>query len=331
MKKNIAIIMGGFSSEAAISIKSGTVVYKHLIGEKYQPYKIHILKDKWVYIDEENNEFPVNKNDFSININANHITFDCVFNAIHGNPGENGIILAYFEMLGIKHTSAPFYQMALTFNKRDTLSVIKTYGISVAKSVYLNKGEKIAPDLILDKVGLPCFVKPNNAGSSYGISKVYTREALIPAIEKAYLEDTEILIESFLSGTEVSVGVIQYHGALKVLPITEIVSENDFFDYEAKYEGKSQEITPARISEKEEIKVKDTAKRVYAILNMSGFTRAEYILVNGEPHFLEINTVPGLTEESILPQQASAAGISLFQLFDNAIEMALAKPSSLNT
>lgn len=325
MKKNIAIIMGGFSSEAAISIKSGSVVYKHLNSEKYQPYKIHILKDKWVHIDDDNKEFPVNKNDFSINMNANHITFDCVFNAIHGNPGENGAILAYFEMLGIPHTSAPFYQMALTFNKRDTLSVLKTYGIAIAKSVYLNKGEEINTTSILDKVGLPCFVKPNNAGSSYGISKVYTESELIPAIQKAYLEDSEILIESFLSGTEVSVGVIQYQGELKVLPITEIVSENDFFDYEAKYEGKSQEITPARITDEEASRVREVAKRIYAILNMSGFSRAEYILVDGIPHFLEINTVPGLTEESILPQMAAAANISLFQLFDNAVQMALNK------
>lgn len=325
MKKNIAIIMGGFSSEAAISIKSGSVVYKHLNSEKYQPYKIHILKDKWVHIDDDNNEFPVNKNDFSINMNANHITFDCVFNAIHGNPGENGAILAYFEMLGITHTSAPFYQMALTFNKRDTLSVLKTYGIAIANSVYLNKGEEINTTSILDKVGLPCFVKPNNAGSSYGISKVYTEPELIPAIQKAYIEDSEILIESFLSGTEVSVGVIQYQGELKVLPITEIVSENDFFDYEAKYEGKSQEITPARITDEEASRVREVAKRIYAILNMSGFSRAEYILVDGIPHFLEINTVPGLTEESILPQMAAAANISLFQLFDNAVQMALNK------
>jgi len=325
MKKNIAIIMGGFSSEAAISIKSGSVVYKHLNSEKYQPYKIHILKDKWVHIDDDNKEFPVNKNDFSINMNANHITFDCVFNAIHGNPGENGAILAYFEMLGIPHTSAPFYQMALTFNKRDTLSVLKTYGIAIANSVYLNKGEEINTTSILDKVGLPCFVKPNNAGSSYGISKVYTEPELIPAIQKAYIEDSEILIESFLSGTEVSVGVIQYQGELKVLPITEIVSENDFFDYEAKYEGKSQEITPARITDEEASRVREVAKRIYAILNMSGFSRAEYILVDGIPHFLEINTVPGLTEESILPQMAAAANISLFQLFDNAVQMALNK------
>ena len=213
--------------------------------------------------------------------------------------------------------------MALTFNKRDTLSVLKQYGIPVATSVYLNQGDIINIDEIIDKVGLPCFVKPNNAGSSFGISKVHTKEALPSALDIAYKEDSEILIESFLDGTEVSVGVIQYKGNTKVLPITEIVSENDFFDYEAKYEGKSQEITPARLTKSQEKRVTEVAKHVYEILNMSGFSRSEFIFVNEEPHFLEMNTVPGLTEASILPQQANQAGISLTELFGNAIETTL--------
>ncbi|AUC15308.1 D-alanine--D-alanine ligase A [Tenacibaculum sp. SZ-18] len=320
MKKNIAIIMGGYSSEVAISIKSGNVVYKHLNTEKYNSYRIHIVKEGWFYIDSDENKHSVNKDDFSIEINGNKIIFDCVFNAIHGAPGENGSILAYFDLLGIKHTSAPFYQMALTFNKRDTLSVLQKYDIPTAKSVYLNKGNSFNPNEIVEKVGLPCFVKPNNAGSSFGISKVYEIHELDDAINKAYQEDYEILIESFLEGTEVSVGVIEYNNEVLVLPMTEIVSENDFFDYEAKYEGKSQEITPARISLEEKEKVELIAKKVYAVLNMSGFSRSEYILVNGEPHFLEMNTVPGLTEESILPQQANEAGISMSELFDNAIQ-----------
>ncbi|WP_343330403.1 D-alanine--D-alanine ligase [Polaribacter staleyi] len=323
MKKNIAIVMGGYSSEVNISLTSGNVVYNHLNKEKYSPYRIHILKEKWVALDAANNEYPINRDDFSFMLGDQKITFDCVFNAIHGAPGENGTLLAYFKLINLKHTSAPFYQMALTFNKRDTLSVVKEYGIKTAVSVYLNKGDVVDVDAIISKVGLPCFVKPNNAGSSYGISKAHTKAEMLPALEKAYQEDSEILIESFLDGPEVSVGVIQYKGAIKVLPITEIVTENDFFDYEAKYEGKSKEITPARIEESAKIKVEEIAKKVYAILNMSGFSRSEYILVNGEPHFLEMNTVPGLTENSILPQQAQVAGISLEELFDNAIESAL--------
>ena len=320
MKKNIAIIMGGYSSEVNISLKSGNVVYNHLDTEKYTPYRVHILKEKWVVLDDENIEYQIDKNDFSFVLGDQKITFDCVFNAIHGNPGENGMILSYLELLNIPHTSAPFYQMALTFNKRDTLSVVKEYGIKTAISVYLNKGDVINADEIIAKVGLPCFIKPNNAGSSYGISKAYTNEEVLQGIETAYKEDSSILIESFLNGTEVSVGVIQYKGAIKVLPITEIVSENDFFDYEAKYEGKSQEITPARISSEAKKRVEAVAKKVYKALNMRGFSRAEYIFVNDEPHFLEINTVPGMTLQSILPQQAAADGISLNELFENAIE-----------
>jgi D-alanine-D-alanine ligase len=323
MRKNIAIVMGGYSSEINISLKSGNVVYNHLDRKKYNPFRVHILKEKWVVLDDDDIEYEINKNNFTFLKGITSTKFDCVFNAIHGNPGENGMILSYLELLGIKHTSAPFYQMALTFNKRDTLSVVKEYGIKTAISVYLNQGDTINTDQIIAKVGLPCFIKPNNAGSSYGISKAYSKEELLQGIETAYKEDSAILIESFLDGTEVSVGVLEYKGAIKVLPITEIVSENDFFDYEAKYEGKSQEITPARISSEEQIKVEHTAKKVYKALNMSGFSRSEYIFVNGEPHFLEMNTVPGMTLESILPQQAKEAGITLFELFENAIESAL--------
>ncbi len=322
MKRTIAIIMGGYSSEVEISLKSGNVVYEHLSKETYEVYKIHILKEKWVAI-IDGHEYAINKHDFSFVYNEKHITFDCVFNAIHGHPGEDGTILAYFDLLGLKHTSAPFYQMALTFNKRDTLSVVKEYGVKTAVSYYLDKGDAIDSDTILAKVGLPCFVKPNNAGSSFGISKVIKKDTLLEAIDIAFREDDEILIESFLNGTEVSVGVIEYNEQIKVLPATEIVSENDFFDYEAKYLGKSQEITPARISDEQLQNLNETAKKVYKILKMEGFSRAEYIFIENEPYFLEINTVPGLTNESLLPQQAQEAGISLNQLFSHAIEQAL--------
>jgi D-alanine-D-alanine ligase len=323
MKQNIAIIMGGYSAEVHISLKSGNVVYKHLDKEKYTSFRVHVLRDKWVALDENDKEYPIDKNDFSFFLETKKIVFDCIFNAIHGNPGENGAILAYFNLIGLKHTSANSYQMGLTFNKRDTLSVVKEYGIKTATSFYLNKGDQIDLSVIIGKVGLPCFVKPNNAGSSFGISKVHVIKEIMPAIEKAFKEDSEILIESFLDGRELSVGVIHYQQEVKVLPITEIVTDNDFFDYEAKYEGKSKEITPAIISSEIQLKVVSAAKKVYYILKMSGFSRSEFIVVNEEPYFLEINTVPGLTEESILPQQAACAGISLAQLFDNAIQSAL--------
>ena len=321
--KNIAIIMGGYSSEYKISLTSGGVVHQFLDKTKYNSYPVHILPEKWVFVADDGTEFPVNKNDFSVTINNSKIVFDCVFNAIHGSPGEDGLMQAYFELLGIKQTSCGYYQAALTFNKRDLLSVLKPYGIPSAVSFYLNHGDVIDTKAIVQKVGLPCFVKPNKSGSSFGISKVKTEAELPMAIVMAYREDSEIIIESFLDGTEVSVGVINWHGTTTVLPITEIVSENDFFDYEAKYHGKSQEITPARISDQMTQKVSDMAKRAYDVLKMKGFSRSEFIIVGNEPFMLEMNTIPGLTTESLIPQQARAAGISLTDLFTNAIELAL--------
>lgn len=323
MKKNIAIIMGGYSSEYEISLKSGNVVFETLDPSKYHAYRIHVFKDKWVYVDIENNEYPVDKNDFSVIVNTSKITFDCVFNAIHGSPGEDGFMQAYFKLINIPQTSCNMYQASLTFNKRDCLSVLKPYGIKTAESYYMNLGDSIDEEAIIKKVGLPCFVKANKAGSSFGITKVYKKEDLQHAIDVAFKEDDEIIIESFLDGTEVSVGVISYKGKTTVLPITEIVPNNDFFDYKAKYLGESQEITPARITKEQEHKVNSVAKKVYEILKMTGFSRSEYIFKDGEPHLLEVNTVPGLTRQSILPQQAACAGISLSELFDNAIEEAL--------
>ncbi|MCA4791943.1 D-alanine--D-alanine ligase [Myroides odoratimimus] len=323
--KHVAVIMGGYSSEYKISLTSGKVVCDTLDRSKYIPYPIHIFENKWVYVDDNNDEFPIDKNDFSVNYKGNKITFDVVFNAIHGTPGEDGLMQAYFSLIGMPHTSCDYYQAALTMNKRDMLSVLKPFGIKTAISYYLNEGDVINTEEIIQRVGLPCFVKPNRSGSSFGISKAKTTEELITAIDVAYKEDNEIIIESFLNGTEVSVGVIDYQGEIKVLPMTEIVSENDFFDYEAKYLGKSQEITPARIDDKIRDKVADIASRVYKILNMQGFSRSEFIIVDGVPFLLEMNTVPGLTNESILPQQAKAADISLADLFDNAIVLALQK------
>ena len=320
MKKNIAIIMGGYSSEVDISLQSGNVVYQNLNKEKYNAYRLHILKDKWVYVDENNTEHPVNVEDFTTTVNGYKIKFDCVFNAIHGHPGEDGTILAYFDLLRLKHTSAPFYQMAVTFNKRDTLSFLKPYGIKTAKSFYLNKGDTIDEEEILNIVGLPCFVKPNKGGSSFGITKVKKNRELLPAIEIAFKEDDEILIEEFLDGIEISVGVIQFNKKIKVLPITEIVSENEFFDFDAKYLGKSEEITPARISEIQKNNVVKVSKNIYKYLNLKGLSRSDFIIVGDTPYFIEMNMVPGITSESILPKQALSAGISLEELFGNTIE-----------
>jgi D-alanine-D-alanine ligase len=323
MKKRIAIAMGGYSSEYRISINSGNVVYKNLDRSIYEPYRVHIMQNEWFVVADDGTPYPINKSDFTVKIKDKKIQFDCVFNTIHGTPGENGLLQAYLDLVGIPQTSCGFYQAALTFNKRDLISVLKPYGIKTAVNYFLDQGDEVETNEIVEKVGLPCFVKANKAGSSFGISKVKVAEDLEQAVKVALKEDDEVIIESFLDGTEVSVGVIMYKGKVLALPVTEIVSENEFFDYEAKYLGKSEEITPARISKGQTKKVQDLAKLIYSKLKMKGFTRSEFIFHNDEPHFIEINTTPGLSEASILPQQAEKAGISLPNLFGSAIEAAL--------
>ncbi len=319
MKKTIAVIMGGYTSEFEISLKSGAVVAAHLDPDKYEVYPIVITKNRWTYTTDHGAVYAIQKENFSLELPHKKVLFDGVFNAIHGSPGEDGKIQAYLELLGIPQTACDFYQAALTYNKRDLLSVLKPYGIAMAKSYYLNFGDPINKEAIIKKVGLPCFVKANRSGSSYGISKVYTSDQIEAALEIAFKEDKEVIIESALVGREVSVGVIQYQGKTKVLPITEILSENDFFDYQAKYEGKSTEITPAYLEPELEDKIIAVATFIYNTLNLKGFTRSEFILVNNVPHLLEVNTTPGMTQHSILPQQAKEAGISLPELFESAL------------
>lgn len=319
----MAVIMGGYSSEFEISIQSGTVVSGAISKDKYQVYPVHILKNNWFYKAENGTEYSVNRADFSFSDGKNTIKPDVVYNTIHGTPGEDGLIQAYFRMLNIPQTSSPFYPSALTFNKRDCLSVLKNFGVRCANSYYINQGDDFSIENIIKIVGLPCFVKPSKSGSSFGISKVNTIEEFDNAFEKAYKEDHEILIETALVGTEVSVGAMRANDGVFVFPPTEIVSENEFFDYEAKYLGKSQEITPARISEIEIEKVQLETKRIYQILNLCGIARADFIIQEGEPFFIEVNTNPGLSTESIVPKQAASAGISLTELFDNVIEYTL--------
>lgn len=315
--------MGGYSSEYQISLLSGGVVCEALNADKYQIYPVHILKEGWCYVAPDGSKHPIDKDTFGFKVAGEKIIPDAVFNTIHGTPGEDGYMQAYWKLIGIPHTSTDFYQAALSFNKRDCLSVLSHFGIKCANSYYLNKGSEISLDEIVKKVGLPCFVKPNRAGSSFGVSKVSDMAGLLPAINLAFTEDSELIIETALVGTEVSVGVYNDGDKVIVLPVTEIVSENEFFDYEAKYLGKSQEITPARISQEETEKAQAEAKRIYTVLNMTGITRSEFILQDGEPYFIEINTTPGLSKESIVPKQAREAGMTLTQFFGILVENAL--------
>ena len=318
--------MGGYSDEYKVSLKSGQLIFESLDRELYNVYKVVILKDEWYFLDENENKKTINKADFSIHLeNGENLKFDACFNTIHGTPGENGIMQAYWDAVGQKYTGCDFYQSALTFNKKDTLAVLSKYGIPSAKSIYLRNGEEISDDEIVEKLGLPVFVKPNQSGSSLGISKVKDKIELKNAIEFAYKEDDEILIESALNGMEVSVGVLDYQGEVIVLGITEIVPDKEFFDYEAKYEGASQEITPARVDEETRKKVEEISIKAYKSLGMSGFSRSEFIIVDGIPHLLEMNTNPGFSPASILPQQAKIYGISIKDLCGNQVEKALNK------
>lgn len=325
-KKNVAVVMGGYSDEYIVSLKSGQLIYDSLDRDLYNVYKVVILQNEWYFLDENENKLPINKGDFSVTLSNNDaLKFDVCFNIIHGTPGENGLLQAYWDAVGQTYTGCDFYQSALTFNKKDTLAVLSKYGIPSAKSIYLRKGQTINEDEIISELGLPLFVKPNQSGSSLGISKVKQASELLAATEFAFKEDDEILIESFLDGMEVSVGVIDFKGETVVLGITEIVPQNEFFDYEAKYEGASEEITPARIDADTTKRVEDIAKRAYESLGMSGFSRSEFILMNGTPYMLEMNTNPGFSPASILPQQAKIYGISIQDLCGNEVEKALAK------
>jgi D-alanine-D-alanine ligase len=325
-KKNVAVVMGGFSDEYKVSLKSGQLIFDSLDRDLYHVYKVVILKEGWYFLDENEERIELNKGDFSVNLkNGEILKFDVCFNIIHGTPGENGILQAYWDAVGQKYTGCDFYQSALTFNKKDTLAVLSKYGIPSAKSVYLRKGDPIDEEKIISELKLPLFVKPNQSGSSLGISKVKEKSELSAAIEFAFKEDDEILIESFLDGMEVSVGVLDYQGETIVLGITEIIPEKEFFDYEAKYEGASQEITPARLDDKTREKVEKIAKHAYNSLGMSGFSRSEFIIMNGTPYMLEMNTNPGFSPASILPQQAKIYGISIKDLCGNEVEKALKK------
>ena len=323
MKKNVAILSGGFSREFDVSIQSGDVIFENIDRNKYSPFKIIIKKDSWLYYSSDGEKIAVNKEDFSIKIGKNRINFDVIIIMIHGSPGEDGILQSYFDLLDIPYTGCDSYTSSLTFNKRDCISVLNKYNIPTAKSVHVNGSDIIEPTQIIDELGLPCFVKANKSGSSFGVFKVHSISELSSAIKKAFEFDNEILIESFLEGTEVSVGVMKYKNETVVFGITELISDNDFFDYNAKYHGQSQEITPANISAVQRKNVSEIAVKIYNKLGIKGISRSEFIFVDQIPHFLELNSIPGMTNESIFPKQAKNIGISVKEIINELIEQTL--------
>tara|TARA_B100001027_G_scaffold16362_1_gene9818 strand:+ start:220 stop:1197 length:978 start_codon:yes stop_codon:yes gene_type:complete len=314
--KNIGIVMGGYSNEYEISIMSGQVVYDTL-KHTFNCYRIYIKENEWI-LKKHNDSYNIDIDNFIID-GLTDLKLDCIFNAIHGTPGEDGKMQKYFEDRNIPITGCNSYQSNLTFDKINCLNFVSSKGIKVASSISLLKSQKINLDEIENKIGFPCFVKASNSGSSFGVFKVYDKEEIVKCINSAFEVDKKVLIESFIDGREFSIGVISFNGGTKVLPITEIITSNDFFDYEAKYKGKAKEITPAKISDELESDLKLLSEKVYNLLVLKGLSRSEFIVNDKGIYYLETNTVPGLTSESILPQQALCAGITLKELFVNAI------------
>jgi D-alanine-D-alanine ligase len=323
MKKKIALVTGGFSGEAQISYKSAATIYHHLDKAVYDVYKIDISPSGWIYEDEDGKRSVIDKNDFSINTGAQKVRFDAVFIGMHGTPGEDGKLQGYFDVLQIPYTSCNAATSALTFNKRYTTAVAGMSGIAVAKSVLLIKNQFGSADEVASSLKFPVFVKPNNGGSSIGMSKVNAAsEALGAAIEKAFAEDNQVLVEEMIQGREFTVGVFRSNGAITVLPITEVSTDKEFFDFEAKYQGRSTEVTPAVIDPAWQEKIESAAKRIYEVFNCSGVVRIDFIYNEAEnkPYMLEINTVPGQSDASIIPQQVRAQGWSLQEFYSRLLE-----------
>ena len=322
----IAFLTGGYSGEAEISYLSAKTIEKNIDTSKYQAYKIDIRKDGWLYTHKDGKVYVVDKNDFSLLIGDEPVYFDAVLIGIHGTPGEDGKLQGYFDMLGIPYTSCDATTSALTFNKRFTVAVAAFAGIHVAKSMHLFKERKIAIEDISAQLQFPVFVKPNNGGSSIGMSKVNAADGLAEALEKAFREDDQVLVEEFISGREFTIGVFRSQGEIITLPFTEVIAKNEFFDFEAKYHGQSEEITPAVVEEAIAQKVRAAARQVYQVFNCRGVVRIDFIYnsVKEEPFMLEINTVPGQSEASIVPQQVRAMGWTLQDFYSALIDDALA-------
>lgn len=318
--KTIAIAAGGDSSEYEVSIKSAQSVADALEG-RYETYIVNIRGSEWYWEDKKGRAFPIDKNDFTIHLDDARIHFDAVFIAIHGTPGENGLLQGYFDMLAIPYSSCGAFSSALTFNKQACKLYLKEYGIPMTNGILVSRGEQIDATKIIKEAGLPCFVKPNASGSSFGVTKVKEADMLLQAIEKAFHEGDEVLIESFMQGTETACGVMKTKNRKIVMPVTEIVPKNEFFDYEAKYtDGLSEEITPARLPAEITEKIQELTSQVYDLLSCRGIVRVDFIVTKQGPQFLEINTVPGMTRESIIPRQAAAFGISQADLYSMVIE-----------
>lgn len=311
MKKKVAIVYGGYSSESKISQKSGGVIYENMDRNLFEPYLVEITENSW-HVHISGGVSPIDKNKFTFIDKDEAVGFDLAFITIHGTPGEDGKLQAYFDMIGLKYINSNCFAAALSFNKWACNSFLRAFGVSTAKAILIREGETPNPIEIADELGFPCFVKPNDGGSSFGVSKVKTLMDMPGAIAAAFQEGSEVVIESAIIGREITCGVFLNGNEVVALPPTEIISENEFFDYAAKYEGKSKEVTPAEIPAEWTKTIQNTTKNVYRRLGLKGFARVDYIVTDkGVPNLIEVNTNPGMSAASIVPQQLKAAGLDL--------------------
>jgi D-alanine-D-alanine ligase len=326
MKKNIAIVAGGDSSEVVVSLKSAAGIYSFMDKDRYNLYIVTIVGQLWQVEISETEKLAIDRNDFSFVQNGSKICFDFAYITIHGTPGENGILQGYFDLIGMPYSCCGVLAAAVTFNKFTCNQYLKGFGVKVSESMVLRKGQTVTSQEVADKLGFPCFVKPNVGGSSFGVTKVKTLAEVQPAIEKAFAEGDEVMIEAFMAGTEITCGIYKTKEKSVVLPITEVVSQNEFFDFDAKYKGQVEEITPARLSETVTNRVQQLTSAIYDILGCKGIVRIDYIISEGDViNLLEVNTTPGMTATSFIPQQVRAAGIDIKDVMTDIIENELTR------
>jgi D-alanine-D-alanine ligase len=326
MKKNIAIVAGGDSSEVVVSLKSAAGIYSFMDKDRYNLYIVTIVGQTWQVEISETEKLAIDRNDFSFVQNGSKVCFDFAYITIHGTPGENGILQGYFDLIGMPYSCCGVLAAAVTFNKFTCNQYLKGFGVKVSESMVLRKGQTVTSQEVADKLGFPCFVKPNVGGSSFGVTKVKTLAQVQPAIEKAFAEGDEVMIEAFMAGTEITCGIYKTKQKSVVLPITEVVSQNEFFDFDAKYKGQVEEITPARLSESVTNRVQQLTSAIYDILGCKGIVRIDYIISEGDViNLLEVNTTPGMTATSFIPQQVRAAGIDIKDVMTDIIENELTR------
>ena len=324
-KRTIAIVCGGDSSEHDVSLRSGQGLYSFFDKERYHIYLVDVKGTDWHVALDNGETIDIDKNDFSFVKDGKHIYFDYAYITIHGQPGENGVMQGYFDLIHLPYSTSGVLVEAMTFDKYVLNNYLRGFGVNVADSILLRRGEQYDEDEIAERIGMPCFVKPAADGSSFGVSKVKNADQLAPALRVAFMESNEVMIEGFLDGTEISQGIYKTAEKTVVLPATEVVTSNEFFDYDAKYNGQVQEITPARLSTETAEEVAKTTSRIYDILHANGIIRIDYIISKDKDgkdkvNMLEINTTPGMTVTSFIPQQVRAAGLDIKDVLSDIVE-----------